>query len=210
MVNKSLNLFSTTILLIATVMFFEFSGVNNWVQDFFYNPELNEWTLDRKNITLDLLFYSGIKKLFIATVLFLLFSLIFLRKFKWVSNNMRGLSIVVASCLIIPLTVGAIKATTNMPCPNQLVDYGGNFEHIGLFDTLTHDDARIGSKCYPAGHASGGFSLLSLLFLFTTRKSRLPILVGVMAFAWTTANYKMLIGDHFIGHTIITMILSWL
>jgi len=210
LVNKSLNLLSTTILLIITIVFFEFSGMNNWVQDFFYNPQINQWTLNRDNPTLDLLFYSGIKKLFITLILFLLFSLIFLRRFSWVSNNIRGLSIVVASCLIIPLTVGTIKATTNMPCPNQLVDYGGKFEHIGLFDTLAPDDARIGSKCYPAGHASGGFSLLSLLFLFTTRKSKLPILVGVMAFGWTTANYKMLIGDHFIGHTIITMILSWL
>ncbi len=210
MVNKSLNLLSTTILLISTVIFFEMSGMNNWVQDYFYNPALNEWFIDRNNKTLDLLLYSGIKKLFIVVILFLLFALIFLRRYRWVSDNIRGLSIVVASCLIIPLSVGALKASTNMPCPNQLVDYGGKYEHVGLFDSLQPGDSRIGSKCYPAGHASGGFALLSLLFLFKTRRSQIRTFVGVMAFGWATANYKMLIGDHFIGHTVVTMLLSWL
>jgi membrane-associated PAP2 superfamily phosphatase len=183
--------------------------MNNWVQDFFYNPELKEWMIDRNNKILDLILYSGIKKLFIVIILFLIFALIFMRKKKWVGDNKRGLSIVVASCLIIPLTVGALKATTNMPCPNQLNEYGGKYNDIGLFETLPLDNSRASTRCYPAGHASGGFALLSLLFLFNTRRAKVITLTSVMIFGWTTANYKMLIGDHFIGHTIITMLLAW-
>jgi membrane-associated PAP2 superfamily phosphatase len=31
-----------------------------------------------------------------------------------------------------------------------------------------------------------------------------------MALAWSMGTYKMLIGDHFLSHTIVTMLLSWL
>jgi membrane-associated PAP2 superfamily phosphatase len=31
-----------------------------------------------------------------------------------------------------------------------------------------------------------------------------------MVLGWSTASYKMLIGDHFLSHTVVTMILAWL
>ena len=139
-----------------------------------------------------------------------MFSLVFLRRFSWVKDNSKGLLIVVLSSIIVPLTVGALKDTTNMPCPNQLVEYGGSYTHIGLFEQLTEQQQRPATRCYPAGHASGGFALLSLLFLFRTKKSRNNALIGVMLLGWSTATYKMAIGDHFLGHSVVTMILAWL
>lgn len=31
-----------------------------------------------------------------------------------------------------------------------------------------------------------------------------------MVIGWSMGSYKMLIGDHFLSHTVITMILAWL
>ena len=31
-----------------------------------------------------------------------------------------------------------------------------------------------------------------------------------MLIGWSMGTYKMLIGDHFLSHTVITMILAWL
>ena len=156
------------------------------------------------------IFYSGIKKIFIIGILFLLFSLIFLRRYKWVSNNLKVLIIVVLSSFVVPLTVGAMKDLTNMPCPNQLVEYDGKYQHVGLFEKLGQEQQRPMTRCYPAGHASGGFSLLSLLFLTTIIRRKKIILAMVMVLGWSTASYKMLIGDHFLSHTVVTMILAWL
>jgi len=200
----------TLVYLVLAVIFFEWSTLDSLVQNYFYNAKTLTWMVDRNEPILHFLLYSGIKKLFIAIVLFLLFALIFLRKNDWVKHNVKGLVIVVLSCLIIPLTVGALKNNTNMPCPNQLVQFGGQYDSIGLFEKLGADSQRPITRCYPAGHASGGFALLSLLFLFRTKKSRNNALIGVMLLGWSTATYKMAIGDHFLGHSVVTMILAWL
>ena len=65
-------------------------------------------------------------------------------------------------------------------------------------------------KCWPAGHASGGFALLSLFFLFKTEKNRKKSIVFALIVGWSMGLYKMFVGDHFLSHTIITMVLSWL
>ncbi len=64
-------------------------------------------------------------------------------------------------------------------------------------------------KCYPAGHASGGFALMSLFFLFKEQKNRFIALGIAVAIGWSMGVYKMLIGDHYMSHTVITMMLSW-
>ena len=34
-------------------------------------------------------------------------------------------------------------------------------------------------------------------------------LIGALAVGWSMGTYKMLLGDHFLSHTIITMIIAW-
>jgi len=65
-------------------------------------------------------------------------------------------------------------------------------------------------KCWPAGHASGGFALLSLFFLFKSRKNKKIAIITALSVGWAMGLYKMVIGDHFLSHTIITMMLAWL
>jgi len=209
MPNKRLSVLNTIVLLLLTVGVFELTNIDLWVQDFFYFRETQSWLIDRNNTVLRLVFYSGIKTLFIAVVLSLVFSLIFLRKLSWVRNNKRSLIIIVLSCVAIPLAVGLIKDVTNMPCPNQLLFFDGSYEKIGLFEVMSND-TRAHTSCYPAGHASGGFALLSLLLLVNQPKSKKTIFLAVMLLAWGIASYKMLIGDHFLSHTLVTMLLAWL
>jgi membrane-associated PAP2 superfamily phosphatase len=49
---------------------------------------------------------------------------------------------------------------------NQLVENGGPYQHIGLFEQLIEQQQRPVTRCYLAGRASRGFSLLVLLFFF--------------------------------------------
>ncbi|HRM99840.1 MAG TPA: phosphatase PAP2 family protein, partial [Aliarcobacter cryaerophilus] len=63
---------------------------------------------------------------------------------------------------------------------------------------------------WPAGHATMGFSLMSLYFLFKKpRNQKIALAFGVTV-GVLTGGYKILIGDHFLSHTIVTMILAWL
>ncbi len=193
-----------------TVVIFEFLPIDSVVQSWLYSSDMQTWIINKNDPVLELVFYSGIKIVFIASILFLLFSLIFLRRFNWVKDNIKGLVIVVLSSFIVPLSVGALKSSTNMPCPNQLIEYGGTYQQTGLFEQLTEQQQRPATKCYPAGHASGGFSLLALFFLVAASRSKKIVLALVMIVGWSTAGYKMAIGDHFLGHGVVTMVLAWL
>lgn len=208
--SKFLSIPVTIAVLIGMVLIFEFLPIDSFMQSWLYDDKTQTWIVNRNNLILDLLFYSGIKTVFISAILFLLFSMIFLRRIAWVKNNFKALMIVVLSSFIVPLTVGLLKDVTNMPCPNQLVEYGGPYEQTGLFESLGEQQQRPTTKCYPAGHASGGFSLLALLFLVAADKARKITLTLVMILGWSTAGYKMAIGDHFLGHGAVTLVLAWL
>lgn len=54
------------------------------------------------------------------------------------------------------------------------------------------------------------FSLMSLFFLFKRQRNRNIALVSSLIIGFCTGAYKVLVGDHFLSHTIITMICSWI
>ena len=68
--------------------------------------------------------------------------------------------------------------------------------------------AATPAKCFPAAHASAGFSLYGLAFLPTLKKHRYQILKIVTLLGWSMGLYKMLFGDHFFSHTLVSMLLS--
>jgi membrane-associated PAP2 superfamily phosphatase len=107
--------------------------------------------------------------------------------------------------------MGGLKKTTNMPCPKNEIHFGGNMIRTAVWEKYPepfHSMETI--ACYPAGHASGGFALMSLFFLFKTKRNRILALIGAIGLGWSMGIYKMAIGDHFFSHTLITMILAWL
>ena len=123
----------------------------------------------------------------------------------------KGLIIVCLSLVLVPLTVGALKAVTNIPCPKNITHYSGHYPYVTLFKNYPENfkQQRI-IKCYPAGHASGGLTLMSLFFQFKRRRNRIIALVSSITIGWVTGGYKMLIGDHFLSHTLITKIFAGL
>ena len=119
--------------------------------------------------------------------------------------------VVLFSAILIPAMVGALKKVTNMPCPKNEIHYGGEYPSIKVWEHYSKRFQKCHKICcFPAGHASGGFALLSLFFLFKEARNRALALVGALTVGWSMGIYKMLIGDHFFSHTLITMILAWL
>lgn len=201
----------TVITLIFTVVFFDLTGLDIWVQDYFYNVATHHWIIDRDNQVLKFVFYSGIKKLFIVFVLSLVVALVFFRKSEWVKKYKKGLLVVCISAAAVTLTIGGLKTHTNVPCPKNIKHFGGTFPYVTILGTYPdYFQQTEKMECYPAGHAGGGFALLSLFFLFKRRRNKIIALVSVMALGWTIGLYKMLIGDHFLSHTVVSMLLAWL
>lgn len=122
-----------------------------------------------------------------------------------------GLLIVLCSTLFVPLVIGSLKSVTNIPCPKDITHYGGVSPHATVMRGYPDNYVQKSrARCFPAAHASGGFSLLSLFFLFKKKRNKRIALYFSLALGWSTGFYKMMIGDHFLSHTLVSMLLAWL
>ena len=201
----------TILLLVFVIALFQFTNLDIILQSFFYDFETKSWIIDKNEPILKFFFYDGFKLLIIIFGVAILFSLIFLKRNRLIQEYKKGLIIVLLSGIFVPLIIGSLKAITNTPCPCNIVHFNGLYPENKVFDSYPKDFIQTSKvKCWPAGHASGGFALMALFFLFKTQKNQKRALIGALIIGWSIGTYKMLLGDHFISHTIITMILSWL
>lgn len=197
------------LLLLVTVLF-EATDIDMWVQDKLYLPGTGEWMLDKHNQTLRLFFYDGPKKLLTLLAGLALLALIILRNNPGIECHRQGLLIVLVSIVVTLVLVGTLKALTNVPCPKDLNHFGGNYPYVTFLHRIPITEPLGRVRCFPAGHAGGGFALLSLFFLFQRERNRWIGFGLGMTLGWTFGVYKMLIGDHFLSHTLVSMCLAWL
>lgn len=201
----------TALLIAFTILLFHWVHIDLWVQNYFYNVDLKQWIVDRNQALPKLIFYDGIKRFFVISILVLFFAVIAFRNNRIIKAYKQGLAIVIFSCLLVPLVVGGLKAVTNTPCPKDITHFNGQLPYVGVLDSYPAGTRPAEEqRCYPAAHASGGFALLSVFFLFKTRKNKIIATSLAMTTGWTIGLYKMLIGDHFLSHTIVSMLLAWL
>lgn len=201
----------TCVVLACVVLLFAFTDFDIVVQDTFFNFELKQWIVDRDDGFAKLVFYDGAKNVFYVFIATLLAGLLFFRHTQLIQSYKRGFLIVCLSAISVPLAVSSLKIITNIPCPKNIFRYDGNYPYVTLLSKRPDNYQHMKKmRCFPAGHASGGFALLSLFFLFEKRKNKIIAFSSAMIVGWSTGMYKVLIGDHFISHTIVTMILAWL
>ena len=209
--NLNKHILITAILLISVIAIFQLCVLDIFIQSFFYNFDTKNWLIDKDEPILKFFFYDGIKNLLILFAVNILIFLIFLRKKELIQEYKKGLIIVLLSAIFVPVIIGSLKAISNTPCPCNIVNFNGTYPETKVFDSYPKGFIQTSkAKCWPAGHASGGFALMALFFLFKTPKNQKRALVVALVIAWSMGLYKMLLGDHFLSHTIITMIMAWL
>ncbi len=210
-----LKLFCLTIIAALT---FEHSQFDIRISEFFYNN--GQWLIQKGAQPYAFIFYDGPKALLILSALYLISILIIkytqssniasiiddnkFRKFM-IPLSVREISYLLIVLIVVPSTIALLKGVTHVSCPNHLTLFGGDLPYLNLWQSmLTKTDA----KCFPAAHASAGFSLYGLAFLPTLYKYRYRIFEIVTVLGWTMGIYKMMFGDHFFSHTLVSMLLS--
>ena len=107
------------------------------------------------------------------------------------------------------LLVSFIKAWSNMDCPWDLVRYGGERPYVGLLSLRPVGLER--GRCFPAGHASGGYAWLALYFFFGIVRPRwrwLGIALGA-GLGLLFGLSQQLRGAHFLSHDVSTAAICW-
>ncbi|MDH5523927.1 MAG: phosphatase PAP2 family protein [Desulfobulbaceae bacterium] len=196
-------------LLVATIALFEMSDLDLALQLHLFDRQTGKWLIDAEEPGLRLIFYTGSKWLLITTGAALIFAWLTSFSSKRLAPYRKTLLFLILCLAAVPVAVSASKNTTNIFCPSDLTIFGGNKPYIKLFEPR---DATIEDKgcCFPAGHASGGFSLLALYFLFRRSKDKLLGLGAGLTAGWLMGGYQMAKGAHFLSHTLVTMELAWL
>lgn len=212
--SRSRELLITLFLLLGVILLFAFTNLDIFIQEFFYNVKTHQWLLDKNEPVLKFIFYDGIKKLLILFAVAIFSVLIFFRKNRMVLEYKKGLIIILLSSILVPLIIGGLKDVTNMPCPKNTQHFNGKYPDVNVFECYPQEfkeqNPNCSIKCWPAGHASGGFALLSLFFLFKSQKNQKRAVIIALSIGFGMGIYKMLIGDHFFSHTVITMLIAWL
>lgn len=204
-------IFLHLLLLVLAILLFECTPLDIWVQDHCYSFETHTWAVNRKDPVKKLLFYTGIKDTVALFALTCLITLIASCVNKSLNKWRRPASMMLVALILVPLIVAGAKHVTNVPCPSALEHYGGHKPYVPLWRYVFRVDVpNPCGCCFPAGHATGGFALMMLYFVLPTpRQRKLGLLLG-LTLGWVMGTYQILKGAHFLSHTVVTMIASWI
>jgi len=200
------NIYLSLLSILATLLIFEMTQLDLSFQALLYDENTSQWFWDKSEPISRFLLYDGIKASIILLEIGLFLMLLSGDRIDWVRSHRSAIRISCVSLLIVPSMVGFLKMTTNVACPSRLAEFGGVLPYVKLFEFYPKGFEGLAHlKCFPAGHASAGFSLFSLMFFFTSSANRYALLGIIFALAWMMGLYKMAIGDHFFSHTLISM-----
>lgn len=112
---------------------------------------------------------------------------------------------IMAALAVVSLTKG-LSATS---CPWDLAQFGGVARHVSHWAFGIQDGG--GGRCFPAGHASAGFSFLGGYFALrrSAPKAALWWLVGSLVAGFVLGGAQQMRGAHFMSHTLWTGWLCW-
>jgi len=115
--------------------------------------------------------------------------------------------------LAVVLTVGVVgllKLITDVDCPWDLAAFNGSMPYVHLFEPRPHGLPR--AACFPAAHASSGYALMALYFVFLSRSRRLArigLVAGIcLGLVFGLAQQSR--GAHLLSHDIWSAMLAWL
>lgn len=171
----------------------------------FYSPEAGGFPL-RHHWFVEGFLYKGSKAFmtFIALLLIVLAGRLARRRtpgFTWL-HFVAG----VLGTLLLIVGVDAVKHLTGIQCPWSLTFYGGDSPYHDLIEELPacFKNAACHGRCFPAGHAMGGFYLFVWAAVFWRVRHRLALacLWGGLAAGFLLGLIRMIQGAHFLSHIV--------
>lgn len=168
-------------------------GLDRLITGYWYNAASHSFPL-QKNHLLDLVNHRILKDIVIAGgAVALIYGLL--------RRQPRLITVAVLFGLGA-LTVGVLKATSHHSCPWDLMEYGGKAISYPLFGQVP--DGSGPGRCFPGGHASSGFAVMALFFLFYRERPTLAwcCLAAGAALGLIMGYGQVMRGAHFFSHNL--------
>jgi membrane-associated PAP2 superfamily phosphatase len=153
--------------------------------------------------------HTGLKDCMIVVALGVLLAWLAGFKFKAFKPQQQQYLWTFVGMVLATSVVSFLKHHSIHGCPSSLSLYGGTLPYLKLFASLPAG-VEMG-KCFPGGHASGGFALMAFYFAFRDSKPKFAywmLAVGLLlgfAMGWA----QMMRGAHFLSHNVWTALVVW-
>jgi membrane-associated PAP2 superfamily phosphatase len=190
---------------VVAIYVFQDLGIDLLIQNKIFAIN-NNWPINGNNQLLKNTFYIVPKKIITCIIIIYLFNLL-----KAIIDNNQSLVKIYCylffSSIIPLLVVSYLKHNTNIYCPDNINLYGGNKKYHKISDLNIKDTTEKPGKCFPAGHASAGYSIISLALIAKKKKLKNIVFAVVFVYGSLMGGYQILRGVHFVGDTFISLMI---
>lgn len=185
------------------------TGIDDLVQHLYYDSAVHTFPL-RDELWLTVGMHTGLKMLVIAVGVAVFGG--WLGSFFDIDlqQERRRLAWIWIAMALGSIEVSTLKHFSIHHCPWDIAEYGGYAPHLALFDVLPA--GMTPGRCFPGGHASGGFVLMALYFALRDdhpRSARL-VLIGALGLGSAMGWAQTMRGAHFLSHTLWTAWVVWM
>lgn len=125
-----------------------------------------------------------------------------LHPLAWLVSCRSALRVVALSVVLVPLSIYLLFSLSDVPCPTDLLRYGGLEPYTRLLETLPAGASAM--VCLPATQANTAWWMLALpLFCLPGRPRTALLLAGVMLLCGLAVGWQQqLQGTQFFTHTL--------
>jgi membrane-associated PAP2 superfamily phosphatase len=179
-----------------------------WIEQQFFDPVTHSFPLKNARH----LVFLGHTLLKDITALGLIIGIVLAVASSWVSYLKPWRRALTTFCLMATasaLLVQGIKDNSVHACPWDLAMYGGHDAWFPLFDRVSA--AVEMGRCWPGGHASGGFAIIAGYFALRMQRprwARMILALGLILGA-VMGGVQMVRGAHFLSHNLWTLWFVW-
>jgi len=194
------------ILLVATLILDYFGG-DLLLADALYGVQGDGWNL-KENWLLEGVIHKGGRTFVALLVTLAMAGFVGTWFIPAYANYRRGLSFLLGAVVVSLLVVSSLKAITHIDCPWSLQRYGGEIPAAPIFSTIFGSGT---GRCFPAGHASGGYAWVALYFLCLLHAPRWRFVgLGVgLTLGFVFGGAQQLRGAHLLSHDLWTLAVCW-
>lgn len=200
--------FYTLILAMFMLLVYPVLNIDRHLTDFFFDADQHHFLL-KHNFFLERVMHDDWKWLMVVIALGSLITSLVANRFSRLRAYKRSFLWAFVGMLLSTSAVAVFKHYDQHGCPWDLAIYGGDLPLLGLFESLPKGVSP--GHCFPAGHASGGFSLMSFYFAFMHSQPDLArnllqigVVMGVLM-----GMVQVMRGAHFLSHVLWSGWLVW-
>lgn len=131
---------------------------------------------------------------------------------RFAARHRRDFLFVVVAFALSTGVIHYLKGHTSVYCPVETTQYAGKIVHSAWYENFQWLRTAGDGRCWPGGHASGGFTMLALYFVARRYRWRYAkaLLHGSLLLGFIYGTTRVLQGWHYMSHTFWAGIFVWL